>query len=150
MNFEQIIESNLKPLIENICSNAEVYFKSKKEDFNIEEFQIGDGKNTEDTYELSYSYSQKNRISVVLIFPIYVSPKINEDTIHIIHNKLYEMIDNEIINWSQKEALLQQPLKPQDINGDPPKKVQIGQAPVFKININRKFDLILNELNYWE
>ncbi|MBE9232247.1 hypothetical protein IQ231_11290 [Cuspidothrix issatschenkoi LEGE 03284] len=37
-----------------------------------------------------------------------------------------------------------QPLKHQDINSDPPKKVQIGKAPVFKLNINRKFDLILN------
>ena len=144
MNFDQIVESNLKPLIENICNNAEVYFKSNKEDFDIEYFQIGDGKNGEDTYELYYSYSQTNQISVVLIFPIYVSPKINEAPIHAIQNKLYKMIDHEIINWSQKEALLQQPLKPEDINGEPPEIIQIGQTPVFKLNINRKFDLILN------
>ncbi|MFM5979061.1 MAG: hypothetical protein ACKPEO_28965 [Sphaerospermopsis kisseleviana] len=144
MNFDQIVESNLKPLVENICNTAEVYFTNNKEDFDIEYFQIGDGKNGEDTYELYYSYSQTNQISVVFIFPIYVSPKTNSAPIHVIQNKLYEMIDHEIINWSQKEALLQQPLKPQDINGDLPKKVQIGQAPVFKLNINRKFDLNLN------
>jgi hypothetical protein len=144
MHFDQLVEFNLKPLIENICNNAEVYFKNNKEDFDIEYFQIGDGKNGEDNYELYYSYSQTNQISVVLIFPIYVSPKTNEATIHAIQNNLYEMIDYEIINWSQKEALLKQPLKHQDINSDPPKKVQIGKAPVFKLNINRKFDLILN------
>ncbi|OBQ18624.1 hypothetical protein [Anabaena sp. AL93] len=144
MSIHFIIESNLRFVLSNFCDVSEEYFRSEKEYFQIEYFQIGKGKNGEEPYELHCSNYQTNKMSVILTFPIYISPKTSEDAITLIQNKLYDMIDNEIINWSQHQELLKRPLKHQDINGDPPKKVQIGKAPVFKLKKNRKFDLILN------